>query len=409
MRVRRRQPCQIEIDDRLSPDIGALLRGTMRLDAEVQCHLLCPVTGERIALSRDELALIATLDAREWVDIDALAARGPLDATAIAALAARGGLLSDADTPAAEALRKGEDDLYAVGWHPQAAIFHAMTRWSGVTGEGGTGADDEARSRRMHEMVRRHGLPPPHFFVRDDALEQVRLPVQPPTSLGQVLARRSTSRHFDGEAHLPLDDLAAVLQGTFGVLGTNEFIPGVAGVRKTSPSGGSLHPIEAYVLAPRVAALEPGLYHYCTATHALGLLRPLDGSDARALALRMTSGQTYFQNAHALILHVARGERSFWKYRRHAKAYKVLCLDSGHLSQTLYLLAAERGLGAFYTAAINDGDIEAELGLDPIREQVIGANGLGIVSKGPKHLNLTTTPYCATSARDGQHLTPQHR
>ena len=57
------------------------------------------------------------------------------------------------------------------------------------------------------------------------------------------------------------------------------------------------------------------------------------------------------------MIHVARFDRNFWKYAQHRKAYKAVLMDSAHLSQTFYLTAAHLGLGAFYTAAINDADI----------------------------------------------------
>ncbi|MFC4727407.1 putative peptide maturation dehydrogenase [Coralloluteibacterium thermophilus] len=390
MRVRRREPCQIEVADRLTPDVGALLRGEVRLDAEVHCHLLCAVTGRRIPLSRDELALVAGLDARAWVEVDALAERGPLDAAAIRALADRGGLLSDAGTPGAQALREGEESLRRVGWHPQAAVFHALSEWTDAEGEGGDAETPADRLQQFEDMVRRNGIPPEHFFrAVDETAERVRLPdAALEGALAPLLARRATTRHFDRAATLRLDALAQILYGTFGVLGVAEFLPGVVGVRKSSPSGGSLHPIEPYVLALRVAGLAPGLYHYEGDTHRLALLRRLSDEEATALAISFTSGQHYFADAHALVVHVARAERTFWKYRRHAKAYKVLLLDSGHLSQTLHLLAAQSGLGAFYTAAINDGNIARALELMPTRAFALGINGIGVPHADASWLHL---------------------
>jgi SagB-type dehydrogenase family enzyme len=69
--------------------------------------------------------------------------------------------------------------------------------------------------------------------------------------------------------------------------------------------------------------------------------------------------------------------RSFWKYRKHQKAYGVLHMDAAHLSQTFYLVCAELGLGAFITAAINSVNIEQRLGLDGFIEGVIAICGCG--------------------------------
>jgi SagB-type dehydrogenase family enzyme len=73
--------------------------------------------------------------------------------------------------------------------------------------------------------------------------------------------------------------------------------------------------------------------------------------------------------------------RNFWKYRDHAKAYRVVVLDAGHLSQTLQLAATEQGLGAFVTAAINEVDIEQAFGLDPRVEGPLAVCGLGVRAK----------------------------
>jgi nitroreductase len=54
-----------------------------------------------------------------------------------------------------------------------------------------------------------------------------------------------------------------------------------------------------------------------------------------------------------------------------------LVLETGHISQALYLSAHDLGLGAFVTAAINEMDVEADLGMDPAQESPIAACGFG--------------------------------
>lgn len=397
MRVRRRRPCLIEIGDTLMPDFHALLRGEMRLDAAPRIELLCPVTAQRIALSADEVGLLAVLTAHDWHDVGVLAAAGPLDAAAIVALAARGALISDADTPQADLLRDGEARLEAIGWHPLAAAYHAMTRWSGIEGEEGRRAHDEIAHRaRLMAHADKHGLPPPHFPVREDALSRHTLPATLlDSAFARVLRARRTTRHFDQQTWLSQADFGHLLYGTFGAIGQRELAPGMVAVKKTSASGGALHPIEAYPLVIRVADLAPGFYHYEAGAHRLALLKPLTETEARAEAAALTIGQIYFSETHALVFHVARFDRHHWKYRRHPKAYKAMLIDSGHLSQTFYLLAAERGLGAFYTAALNDADVGERLGLDPLAHAAIGANGAGIMDPSRDELHLVPEAFAA--------------
>jgi nitroreductase len=74
----------------------------------------------------------------------------------------------------------------------------------------------------------------------------------------------------------------------------------------------------------------------------------------------------------------ARFFRNHWKYRKNPKTYGVILMDAAHLSQSLYLVAADLGLGAFVTAAINSVNIESRLGLDGCRESPIAICGAGI-------------------------------
>jgi SagB-type dehydrogenase family enzyme len=120
------------------------------------------------------------------------------------------------------------------------------------------------------------------------------------------------------------------------------------------------------------------LYHYDSEPHALELLERLEPEAAGSLATQFVCGQTYFASAHVLFGLAARFDRSYWKYRRHQKAYASILLDAGHLSQTLYLVAAELGLGAFVTTVINNAEIDERLGLDAIDEGIVAVCGLGL-------------------------------
>ncbi|MCB1553473.1 MAG: nitroreductase family protein, partial [Xanthomonadales bacterium] len=82
-------------------------------------------------------------------------------------------------------------------------------------------------------------------------------------------------------------------------------------------------------------------------------------------------------DAPLLVLLTSRFDRLFWKYRRHTKAWKVAQLDAGHISMLMYLSAADLGLGAFVTAAINDRVVEEALDLDPVVEGATAVVGFG--------------------------------
>jgi SagB-type dehydrogenase family enzyme len=91
----------------------------------------------------------------------------------------------------------------------------------------------------------------------------------------------------------------------------------------------------------------------------------------------MVAQQHWFADAHVVVLLSPRFDRTFWKYRHHAKGYRVVALEGGHLSQTLYLSATEAGLGAFITGAINEVELEQAFGLDPIHQGALAICGFG--------------------------------
>ena len=197
-------------------------------------------------------------------------------------------------------------------------------------------------------------------------------------ALERVLAARRTVREF-GRRPVPLEDLAAVVRGTWGRTGWLD--AGAFGrlPLKTSPSAGSLHPIECYVLAWNVSGLPAGLYHYDVASDELRRLR---SGDLRASAVKAASGQAWVGRAAFLCVMTAVFERTLWKYQMES-AYRVLWLDAGHLAQTFCLLATSRGLGPFTTAAIQDTFLEKLIGLDGVKEFPVYLCGAGVPAKKP--------------------------
>jgi SagB-type dehydrogenase family enzyme len=132
-------------------------------------------------------------------------------------------------------------------------------------------------------------------------------------------------------------------------------------------------------------------------------MRALSLDEAKALASRFVAGQAYFADVPVLVIQASRFGRNFWKYRNHAKAYRALILDIGHLSQTLYLAATELGLAAFITAAINEVDIEQAFGLDPLEEGPLAVCGFGY--RGAERREVEFDPNYAVWPGTGSNLT----
>jgi len=252
-------------------------------------------------------------------------------------------------------------------WGVEARFFHWATK-------------DVTYVKNLRELARleRQRLaetPQPAFFkhyrrARRVALPDARLDAIEP--LASVLRARRTQREF-GPAPLALDDLARLLKLTWGVSAYMDTSAMGRVPLKTSPSGGARHPIEVYVAAFRVAGLRPGLYHYRSDDHRLEVLR---SGNFAAEAGAYCGNQQWMGKAAALFFMTAVFERTMWRYR-FGRALRVVYTESGHLCQTFCLVATALGLAPFCTAALADGLIERDLGLDGIRESVLYVAGVG--------------------------------
>lgn len=378
MKIRRCAVLYLEPREELDIDWAALFAGRSTLAANTRWLALAPHLDREIAVEAAELAVLGSISSSLWQDRDELVQQHAPER--IAHLLELGLLVADDAvlTPALAALRERDDTLRSQHWRPLAALAHTYSRWHDVNSETGM----EAPS--FDELLERHGSPPPAVQQVTGMGAAVTLPAAPAGPLDEALLQRYTGRNYDTEASIALAVAARLLQRTFGAQEERQVGPHANILKKTSPSGGGLHPTEAFVLVQRVEGLAPGLYHYHPLDHTLLPLRPSTRDEAAALALQVLAEQDWLADAAMQVLMVARVERSFWKYRNHQKAYRALALDAGHLSQTFYLLATEAGLPAFITAAINDVDIERVLGLDHLRHAVIAICGCGVAAAGAR-------------------------
>jgi hypothetical protein len=96
-----------------------------------------------------------------------------------------------------------------------------------------------------------------------------------------------------------------------------------------------------------------------------------------SLAIAVAAEEHWFSIGNVMVLAAPRYDRNFWKYRNHAKAYRAITLEAGHLSQTLYLSATAAGLAAYITCAINEVPLEQAFALDPINSGALAICGFG--------------------------------
>lgn len=254
------------------------------------------------------------------------------------------------------------------GWNPAAGFFHAATRHVRFL--------SPAAARAMAtRRARERPMPAPVKRLR----RAMAIPLPQPEFGGEfpeVLLARRTWRRF-GKGPVARVDLATTLALALGV---QHWVPTPFGrlPLKTSPSGGARHPIEAYVCVRDVTGIRPGLYHYAADVHRLERIRAGDLT-ARLRTWMPHSG--YFAKAAFIVVLTAVLERQVWRYP-YARAYRAALAEAGHVCQTFCLAATWRGLAPFCLMGLDDASIEADLGIDGVRETVLYVAGAGARPRG---------------------------
>jgi SagB-type dehydrogenase family enzyme len=263
-----------------------------------------------------------------------------------------------------------------VDWNPAAGFFHFSTKDTEL-------APDQAWAfEELKRRAKQNPMPLPlNSYPRAPRTKLPRASTQ--GEFSEVLKRRRTWRKYGPEA-VTLEALAKTLALTFGIQGWVD-VPGLGrAAMKTSPSAGSLHPIEAYVLAQRVKGLKKGIYHYNAARHELDWLRK--GVSRKALERNLGS-QWWFAKGAFLVLITAVFGRTQWKYD-FPRAYRAILLEAGHLCQTFCLTATWLGLAPFCTMAQTDTKWEKWLGIDGVKESIIYVAGAGTMPTDMRDANI---------------------
>lgn len=254
-------------------------------------------------------------------------------------------------------------------WNPAAGFFHSATRDSRY-------ADPFDGERLLREKARTIRVPPRvkrYAHARSRPLPRV----EATGEFATVLLERRTWRQFSRRP-LPIDALSTLLGLTGGIHHWARVHGQPDLPLKTSPSGGSRHPIEIYVWARRIDGLPAGLYHYASDRHRLELVK---AQRARVSVQRYLPTQFWYEGAPALVFFTAVYERYQWKYA-YPRAYRATLIEAGHQCQTFCLAATSLGLAPFCSMALADTEIESDLGLNGISESVLYAAGVGLKPAG---------------------------
>ncbi|WP_282246602.1 putative peptide maturation dehydrogenase [Stenotrophomonas sp. PS02300] len=366
MKLRRCTIVMFEPREELQFDLQAILQGRAELATRSAWFAIAAHLEQPVAVSVAQRELLGSLSPRHWQHASSLEDSQQVWQPLLDA----GLLISDDDSHSSHRLR--DEALRDSHWWPLSALAHRHGRWEGVDSAAEMHANNLTTASGLRSQL---GAPPPAVEPRPGHYEP--LPPVGRTDYDQLLERRTTCRNFDGQRSISRELLAQLLQRTVKAQAVVQVEADTEFLKKNVPSGGGLHATETYLLVQRVDDLQPGLYHYHPVQHALVALPRHCDRPLQEVANAMLSGQDWFADAAVHLVLVPRYARTYWKYRNHAKAYRALLLDVGHISQALYMAATERGMAAFVTAAINEGDTEVAFGLDGITQSPVAIVGVG--------------------------------
>ncbi|MFJ4841282.1 SagB/ThcOx family dehydrogenase [Streptomyces sp. NPDC088746] len=340
-------------------------------------HLVCSwhpdglrmgIPGERrwIEITPDLLDLLSK--AGEGTDTDELAGRFPAEEhdrvrSAVGALTELGVLVPYEDAPPARDRRDTVAGRFPAEVRGAERLVHSP-----------------ARVELAEDPVGEDGFP--GVFKEYPGNPVVMLPRRPlrlAAPVGSAFTTRRSHRRFSG-APVSLDQLGTLLLHSFAP--HRSLHGGPSGARRDragSPAGGR-HEAEAYVVAYDVEGVQPGLYHYSAARHALELL----GTDAsRERVAELTYHQEPSYEGAFTVFTTAVADRLAWKYR-HPHAYRRWMHDADHYGRTFALTATALGLGPFQTVAFADSEVERFLGVDPDEEFAVYLLSAGVPERpGP--------------------------
>jgi SagB-type dehydrogenase family enzyme len=202
----------------------------------------------------------------------------------------------------------------------------------------------------------------------------------PASPAAKLVRERHSIRSFDPARPIALAELARFLDLTARVTATWQVDPDEVGgppvtyARRPYPSAGASYELELYLAVDTCEGLAKGFYHYDAGAH---VLVPIDARAPDVEAL--LTGAAFAMDApglpQILITIAARFGRVSWKYS--SLAYALMLKDAGVLTQTLYLMAADLGLGGCAIGSVNIDLFARMTGLDFHVEGPVGQFALG--------------------------------
>ncbi|MEM1425875.1 MAG: SagB/ThcOx family dehydrogenase, partial [Cyanobacteria bacterium P01_H01_bin.130] len=182
--------------------------------------------------------------------------------------------------------------------------------------------------------------------------------------------------------------LSRLLRGVYGMTAR---VPQYNLMLRSAPSAGGLYPAEVYVLSRGTLELPAGIYNYQVRSH--GLVRCDEEPGFAAEGWQQLREACFWHPAlddtQLAIVTTAVFFRSVWRYED--RAYRRICLDTGHVLGNLELAAAITDYRPHCIGAFDDGAVDELLGLDRDVEGTLVIAALADLQNQSQYLPLTPT------------------
>jgi SagB-type dehydrogenase family enzyme len=195
------------------------------------------------------------------------------------------------------------------------------------------------------------------------------------STVGDALLHRRSRRKY-ADTPLTLLQLSTLLHHAAGVTTVVPAYGLPALPLRSFPSHGGLQSPELYLAVRAVTDLPSGLYHYHSLDH---VLERFASGDHAARLRQFTFDEEYIERAAVVLLVTGYYARLRWKYGE--RAYRLMCLDAGFLSQNIYLTGEAMGLGVCAVSGFAQDAVEEMLEVDGKDEIALLCLTLGHVSK----------------------------
>ncbi|MBC7970150.1 MAG: SagB/ThcOx family dehydrogenase [Verrucomicrobia bacterium] len=203
--------------------------------------------------------------------------------------------------------------------------------------------------------------------------------------------------------------LSRLLLCSYGLTGKVN-TPGAPHYLRSAPSAGGLYPAELYLLSRGTPLLPAGLYNYQAYTHSL---RHFWESDIWTKLQTACYWHPVLENTQLALVTTAVFLRSAWRYQD--RAYRRLCLDTGHLLGNIELACALTDYRPHLIGGFIDEAMQQLLYLDAAQEGAIAILPLADLLDVKQNLSLARTALPAAtqheypSLPDGQILSYLHQ